>query len=156
MTRKYRQAGYQDSDRDRDRRPDSRPRTPPPARSTLTPEERAQQRGLKHAVDRSAKEVVRCPQCGRNVEAFGVIGTETSCPHCRASLRCCKACRHFDPGARWECRATIVERVADKGAANACTGYEPRLVLDATGKRSAEASRGGDDPRSLFNNLFKR
>lgn len=147
MAMKYRQRGYKDSDREADRAPRPKPQQ-------LTPEERAQQRSLRHAVQREAAEVVRCHNCGRSVSAFGAIGPETSCPNCNVSLHCCRACRQFDTSARWECRATIPEHVADKGKANSCALFEARIVLDATGKRtSAPAS---NDPKALFDSLFKR
>jgi len=147
MSMKYRQHGYRDSERDDERRRKE------PA-NKITPEERAQQRALRHAVAREANEVVRCHNCGRNVQAFGAITPETMCPHCQAQLHCCRACTHFDTGARWECRAEIPERVPDKGKANRCALFEARLVLDATGKRVQAAS--SNDPKALFNNLFKR
>jgi len=146
MSMKYRQRGYRDSERESEQRP-----KPPPQ---LTPEERAQQRALRHAVAREANEVVRCHNCGRSVQAFGAITAETACPNCAAPLHCCRACRQFDTSARWECRAPIAARVADKGRANDCALYEARLVLDATGKRTGTPS--SNDPKSAFENLFKR
>lgn len=150
MDRKYRQKGYDDTGRE------DRGRTKAPPAKPLTPEEKAQQRSLRHAVQREANEVVRCPNCGRNIQAFGAIGPETTCPHCDASLHSCRACRHFDSGARWECRATIAERVADKGKANSCPQFEARMVLDATGKRTSSSSGNSSDPKSQFDSLFKR
>jgi hypothetical protein len=147
MTQKYRQRGYRDSERENERRP-----TPAPQ---LSPEERAQQRAVRHAVSREAQEVVRCQNCGRNVHGFGAIGPETVCPNCSAPLHCCRACRHFDTGSRWECRAPIPERIPEKGKTNSCTLFEARLVLDATGKRM-EAASSGSDPKSAFESLFKR
>ena len=152
MDRKYGHKGYQDSsrdDRDRDRDRKHAPVTP------LTPEERAQQRSLRHAVQREANEVLRCPKCGKNVAASGAVSTESRCPHCAAPLHACRACQHFDSSARWECRATITVHVADKSQANACSSFAARLVLDATGKR-AGSSGASNDPKSLFANLFKR
>jgi predicted RNA-binding Zn-ribbon protein involved in translation (DUF1610 family) len=149
MERKYGHKGYQESSReDRDRT-----RTPPP--KPMTPEERAQHRSLRHAVQREAQEVMRCPNCGRDVVASGAVGTDSICPHCAAPLHACRACRHFDTGARWACRATIEAPVAEKSKANACTLFEARLVLDATGKRTATAGTS-NDPKSQFENLFKR
>jgi hypothetical protein len=148
MSMKYRQRGYRESDRDTRDRPKSPPAKP------LTPEERAQRRALKHAVDRQAAEVVRCPNCGRNVQQMGGISLDTRCPHCAAMLHACRACRHFDTGARWECRAPITERVADKAKANACSHFEARVVLDATGKRTN--SPASNDPKAAFESLFKR
>ncbi len=147
MSMKYRQRGYRDSDRDTDRKPR------PPTQST-TPGERAQQRALRHAVQREANEVVRCHNCGHGVPSFGAIGAEAVCPNCDAPLHCCRACRHFDTSSRWECRAPVPERIPDKGKSNSCDLFEARLVLDATGKRTGAPS--SNDPKSLFNSLFKR
>lgn len=148
MTMKYRQRGYRDSER-----VDERRHKPPPSKP-LTPEEKAQQRALRHAVAREANEVVRCHNCGRNIHNVGAITPDTLCPHCNAPLHCCRACLHFDTSVRWECRAAIPERVPDKGKTNTCALFEPRLVLDATGKRTGAPA--SNDPKSLFENLFKR
>lgn len=153
MSRKYRQPGYMDSDRDQERQ-----RWKPQPKKPLTPEERAQLRSLRHATERQAAEVIRCPNCGRNVQAFGDITADTACPHCSAPLHSCRACRHFDTGARWECRLweKLPERVPDKAAANECALFEARLVLDATGKRAGAAAGAAQDPKALFDSLFKR
>ena len=153
MSRKYRQQGYQDSDRD-DR--ERKPRSGPGPRSNLTKEERIQQRSLRHAIDRSANEVVRCHVCGRSVQEPGVIAPETGCPHCNAPLHCCRICKHFDTGARWQCRAEITEAVDAKSKANRCPEYNARLVLDVTGRRTSTSRGGSNDPKSQFDNLFKR
>ena len=45
----------------------------------------------------------------------------------------------------------------DKGKANQCRQFQPRLVLDVTGRRSAPKSGGkSNDPRAQFESLFKR
>jgi hypothetical protein len=152
MNRKYRQQGYMDSERDGDR---SRPKST--QRKPLTKEERIQRKSLRHAIDREAKEVLRCHVCGRGIFDFGKIGKSSACPHCNAMLHCCRTCAHFDSAARWQCRAEIAEAVADKNKANDCTPYNPRLVLDSTGRRSTKpGSDKSGDPRSQFENLFKR
>lgn len=151
MSRKYRQQGYMDSDRD-----DARSRPAPPPANNLTPEERIQRRSLRHAMEREAREVVRCHGCGRSVQSFDApIDHTTVCPSCNAPLHCCRGCSHFDTGRRWQCRAEISQPVADKSKANDCPSYAPRLVLDSTGRRS-DAPRGNGDPREQFENLFKR
>jgi hypothetical protein len=150
MSRKYRQQGYMDSDRN-DR--ESRPRRPP-ARD-LTQEERIHRKGLRHAIDREAKEVIRCHVCGRATQDFDVIRSDTECPSCQAPLHCCRTCCHFDSAVRRQCRAEITEAVGDKNKANHCAEYSPRLVLDSTGRRS-NTPRGAGGPREQFENLFKR
>jgi hypothetical protein len=151
MDRKYGHKGYQESPRD-DR---NRDRKHGPPTAPLTPEEKAQQRSLRHAVQREANEVMRCPNCGRNVSASGAVSFEARCPHCGSSLHACRACMHFDTSARWECRAPITAPVAEKSKANACPSFSARLVLDTTGKRSG-TSGASNDPKSQFDNLFKR
>lgn len=159
MSRKYRQQGYQDSDRDASRSAEHRP----PARK-LSPEERLHRKGLRHATAREANEVIRCHHCGRNFHNFGTIAADSECPHCSAPLHCCRTCLSFDTRARWECRAEITEAVSNKSKANSCSEYAPRIVLDTTGRRS-ETPRGGNGngngrsgggPRAEFENLFKR
>ena len=149
MDRKYGHKGYQESSRDDRDRKHGPPTTP------LTPEEKAQQRSLRHAVQREANEVMRCPNCGKNVAASGAVSSETRCPHCGSSLHACRACQHFDSSARWGCRAPIAAPVADKSKANACASFAARLVLDTTGKRTG-TSGSSNDPKSQFENLFKR
>ena len=109
MSMKYRHRGYRDadrSDRHRDHRPPAVPASRPPQdRSAISQGERAQQRSLRHAVERDAREVIRCPSCGRNVSTLA-MGTEMRCTSCGASLRCCRTCRNFDTSARWECRVS--------------------------------------------------
>jgi hypothetical protein len=150
MSRKYRHQGYQDSGRD-----DDRGERDAPPRRDLTTEERIHRRGLRHAVDRDAKAVIRCHSCGHSAQNIDVIAPDSVCPHCSSPLHCCRTCREFDSGARWQCRATIAEAVPNKGAANECRQYSPRLVLDSTGKRS-DSSRGNGGAREQFDNLFKR
>ena len=99
--------------------------------------------------------MIRCHQCGRNVDNFGTIGHETTCPHCNAPLHCCRTCRQFDVSARWQCRAPIAEAVSDKGTANSCAHYAPRVVLDTTGRRS-DSRQGPGGPKEQFESLFKR
>jgi len=149
---KYRQPGYQDSDRDKSKR-DGRP---PPARDNLTREERIQRRSLRHATAQEANEVIRCHHCGRSVQNFGTIGPESTCTHCNARLHCCRTCRQFDSAARWQCRAEITQAIGDKNKANDCGLYAPRIVLDATGRRSGNAATPSGDPKEQFESLFKR
>jgi hypothetical protein len=150
MSRKYRQQGYMDSDRN-DR--ESRPRQPP--NRNLTTEERIQRRSMRHAIDRDAREVIRCHVCGRSTQEFDIIRSDTECPHCQAPLHCCRTCLHFDSAALRQCRAEITEAVGDKSRANHCAEYAPRLVLDSTGRRS-NTPRGAGGAREQFENLFKR
>ncbi len=150
MSQKYRHRGYRETERE------ERDHSKPPPRPELTTEERIHRRSLRKATNREANDVVRCHNCGWNVQDFGTIGPTTGCPKCNAPLHCCRTCNHFDSAARWQCRADIPEAVSGKSEANQCTHYRPRLVLDATGRRTQTASGGSSDPRSQFENLFKK
>jgi len=119
---------------------------------------------MRKATNREAHEVVRCHACGRDVADIATIETGTTCPFCSAALHCCRTCKFFDSSARWQCRADITEAVGDKGKANTCAQFSPRLVLDFTGRRGQSGPRGnggssgggGNDPRTQFENLFRR
>ena len=150
MNRKYRHQGYRDSERE------ERPRDKAPPRKELTKEERIQRRSMRHAIDREANEVVRCPNCGRNAQSLGAITPQTNCPHCNAPMHCCRTCRQFDSAARWQCKAEIEAPVENKVNANDCAEYSPRLVLDVTGRRTGSGSGPSGDARSQFESLFKR
>jgi hypothetical protein len=150
MSRKYRHQGYMDAD---GKNRQSRERQPP--HRSLTTEEKIQRRSMRHAIDRDAREVIRCHVCGRPVQHFDTIELDTACPFCQAPLHCCRTCSQFDSAARWQCRGAIDEAIGDKNKANACAKYSPRLVLDSTGRR-ANTPNGAGGPREQFENLFKR
>jgi len=153
MSRKYGHQGYQDKER-KERDAGRSGRSPAP-RQDLTREERIQRRSLKHAIDREANEVIRCYDCGRSIPTLDAITAESVCPFCEAELHCCRTCRSFDSGARWQCRAEITEAVGNKTKANRCALYTPVLVLDTTGRRSNTPQSSGG-AKELFDNLFKR
>lgn len=138
--RKYRQRGYDDSDRDREKR--SRGPQKPPERK-----EGPRGRGLGAPTET----VFRCPNCNALALAPEAEEFDASCPKCSAAYHACIACAHFDPQATWECRQTIPERIPRKRAANRC----PLFVA----KTTVEFSRGGEmlDPaeaRAAFEKLF--
>ncbi len=144
---KYRQRGYRDDEwkQDRERRP---PKERPPDLGN-----REQVRSLRHAIDREVTVVVRCGNCGFQVPASDVsITRETRCSKCQTPLHSCRHCTHFDPGSRFECRAPIDVRIADKWAANDCQHFKPAQVLDATGRRADTAA----DAKEAFHKLFRK
>lgn len=148
--------GYdrRDSRRDdrRDDRRDERPK-PPPDRPDLG--NREQVRRLNKAMERSAKEVVRCQKCGAQQSAEAAfIGPLTTCDKCATPLHSCCHCVHFDSGARFQCRKPVPAGQGDKWAGNSCEFYQPRLVLDATGKRLY--GQGTTNAKTIFDSLFKK
>jgi hypothetical protein len=141
--RKYRQHGYQDSDR-RDRPSFSSP--PKVARDPRIP------RDPRVPSVPGFREVFRCARCG-HVERQDV-GPESACGHCGVALRACIQCASFDPGARFECRQTIGTRVAPKDEANGCPLFSPKVSVEReTG--SVPASSPSSNAKKAFDDLFK-
>src|SRR5687768_11356694 len=103
--RKYRQHGYQDSgDRNRSQPKPQQPKGPKGSRGE----------GPRPMQMPGFQEVLRCSMCGAMVPPPVEISLESQCPKCRADLRSCKHCRHFDTGARFECTQEITERITKK------------------------------------------
>jgi hypothetical protein len=135
MEKKYKQRGYKDSDEERQR----------PA-----PQQKNDMRAPKMPAFR---EVMRCNLCGTqiNVEVGG-IAVEQQCPKCNSDLHTCKNCICFDPGARFQCRKPITERIAKKDLRNQCELFEPRKTIERETTAVAAETR---DTRSAFDKLFK-
>lgn len=112
-----------------------------------------QLRTLRLAGDRRAAVVTRCGRCGYQWptgEVSIVIGSV--CPTCGTALRSCRHCSQFDPAVRYECRADIAERIADKWAGNECVSFRPIEILDVTGRKLDTAR----DAKAAFDSLFDR
>ncbi len=106
------------------------------------------------------REVARCARCGTLVDPG--IRTGSACPKCRQDLRSCVQCTHFDPGARFECSASVPARVSPKDVGNTCEVFEARTSLEretttapppsaSSGTSPAESSSA----RKAFDDLFK-
>ncbi len=143
---KYRQRGYRDDEHDEDRRDRQEVERPPDLGN------REQTRSLRHAIDRETTVVTRCSNCGHQVPTSQLeVDHSTACSSCGTPLHSCRHCKHFDPGARFQCREKLEVRITDKGAANECVLFKPVQSLDATGRRASTTT----DARSAFHDLFK-
>src|SRR5262245_47746077 len=148
--RKYRQRGYQDSGGSGDRPklpPKERPPGPPKGAQRDTPR-RMQMPGFQ--------EVLRCALCGALVPPPLEITFESQCPKCRADLRSCKNCRNFDTGAQFECTQPITERITKKDVRNQCEYFVARTSIERETRDSGGGINRPVDPRSAFDNLFKK
>jgi predicted RNA-binding Zn-ribbon protein involved in translation (DUF1610 family) len=135
MDRKYKQRGYQDEGHEQKPRP-------------------SPQKGDIRAPKLPAfREVTRCNLCGQmiNIEVGG-IAVDQQCPKCNSDLHTCKNCVSFDPGARFQCRKPITERVVKKDERNTCAVFEPRKTIE---RETTTATSSVKDPRSAFDKLFK-
>jgi hypothetical protein len=148
--RKYRQRGYQDSDRPAyHRREEGDPLPPRPDLYETGP----RGRGL----GRPTATVFRCAACGA-LQPATKVELDSLCIACKAELHTCTNCRHFDPGATAECRKPVKVRVAAKAKRNECELFAPRETQEsapASGPPgpTGPPSRGG--ARAAFDALFK-
>ena len=154
MDRKYRQHGYMDKGDKSKERADSPKGQPRPRTETFGP------RVLNMPAARS---VSRCAECGTVLQDLGT--KPDRCPKCGFALHSCKQCTHFDPSNRFECRQPIPARISPKDAANTCTFYSIRVMVErettSSGSQAPASSPGGsssrmDDARRAFDNLFKK
>jgi hypothetical protein len=160
MDRKYGQRGYMSGDgQERERQRDSeKPREKP----------KGKPKGALRDVPRTVKmpgfqEVLRCSLCGVIVPPSVQIGLESQCPKCRADLRTCKNCRHFDTSAQFECTEPIRERITKKDVRNRCEMFVAKTSIERE-TRDSGGNNGGpvtsptsaSDARSAFDNLFKK
>ena len=65
---------------------------------------------------------VICFKCGKPLpfESATKIVRSEECISCRASLRCCRMCKFYDPKAYNECKEPVAERILEKEKANFC------------------------------------
>jgi hypothetical protein len=136
MDRKYKQRGYMDQERE------ERPRPATPRKGEVrTPKMPA------------FREVTRCHLCGTQVNVdVGGVAFDQQCPKCQSDLHVCKNCVSFDPGARFQCRKPISERIPKKDVRNQCELFEPRKTVE---RETTAAPENVKDPRSAFDKLFK-
>ena len=156
--RKYRQHGYQDSDR----------------RSEPYRAERPRQPGPKLPLDvtgpklpRLVQNVVasRCFNC--TVTLPPDIDFKGNCPKCGAALHCCKQCVNFDSSTRFQCVKPIAVRIPLKDQANTCELFAPKVTVARDALPSGAVVKNGDhgpvqaprsanDARAAFDSLFKK
>ncbi len=65
-----------------------------------------------------------CHHCGTPYLLDGVPGRSETCEKCRADLKVCLNCRHYDLRVAHQCRERRAEPVAEKNAANFCEYFE--------------------------------
>lgn len=143
--RKYRQRGYDDTDRERAQPP--RPPRPAPEPGAPAGARRISQDGPRNINMPGFRQVVRCAQCG--VLIAEEVGLNSRCLKCGTDLHACAQCRSFDPGSRFECMQAITARVSPKNGRNGCTFFESR----ATVERETTAPKP-DSARKAFDDLF--
>jgi predicted RNA-binding Zn-ribbon protein involved in translation (DUF1610 family) len=156
--RKYRQHGYQDSDRKGEGYRSERPRQP----------------GPKLPIDITGPKLPRLVQNVAAARCFSCSVTlapdedfKGTCPKCGAALHCCKQCVHFDSSTRFQCVKPIPVRIPVKDQANTCELFSPKVTVARDAMPSGAAVKNGDhalvqaprnanDARAAFDSLFKK
>lgn len=95
-----------------------------------------------------------CWNCGRPTGVEFKVTRNDSCPHCLADLRCCRGCRHWEPGRRFQCKEPIEVNIPNKEKANFCDFFQMRNVVKGPGGIKTEAN-SKDDRKKRFDDLFE-
>ena len=90
-----------------------------------------------------------CYKCNKalELESGMKVGRQEECPHCYASIHCCKMCFFYDPTAYNECKEPTADRIVDKEKPNFCDFF-----------KIGSGGDGGEGKDKLFNaanSLFK-
>jgi len=157
MERKYGSRGYMDGSRQAGESETEKPRQKPKG-GPRGSKAREAPRPMKMP---GFQEVLRCALCGTIMPPPVEIAFESQCPKCKAQLRSCKNCRHFDTAARFECTQDIPERISKKDLRNRCAFFMARTSIERETRDSGGATSGApsvkpSDARSAFDNLFKK
>lgn len=162
--RKYKQNGYQQSDRGRSdgpRNDSQRPQGPRPSIDVTGPR-------LPRLVQATAAS--RCNSCATILPLD--IDFKGQCPKCKADLHSCRQCAHFEPSTRFQCLKPIPERIPVKDKANECAMFSPRVTVardsspaasapsqqysNSNGSNGNGTPRNSNDARAMFDSLFKK
>jgi hypothetical protein len=154
--RKYKQKGYQESDRgangfDRDRGDRPRPQGPRPPLDVTGPR-------LPRLVQTVTAS--RCWNCATTLHSG--VDFHGNCPKCSSPLHCCKQCAHFEPSTRYQCLKPIPARIPYKDQANECELFSSRVTVarevttSPSNGPAVSAPRSPQDARAAFDNLFKK
>ena len=95
-----------------------------------------------------------CYHCGKELDLpAGVVGRSAECVHCRADVRCCYNCIHYDKASYNECNEPMAERVVDKTKANFCDYFSLRVGTGLSAKGGATQK---NDALKKLDDLFKK
>jgi hypothetical protein len=136
MSRKYRQAGYMDVDREK------KPKPPPRAK------------GSGGRVETKFHLVTRCNNCAAEIQVMDGIQVTDKCSHCNTDLHTCRNCLNFDPSARNECVKPVEVRVINKSQNNLCPLFQAKVLIEKKGSGAGPKTENSN--RQAFLDLFKK
>lgn len=87
-----------------------------------------------------------CYKCSKEIP--DTISRTTECPHCKADLHVCKACKFYSPGSHYDCKETVDDIVTDKERANFCDYFKYNTEQNTQNQTNTKASI------DAFNALF--
>jgi hypothetical protein len=162
--RKYKQRGYQESERDNHSQNGNSQR-PQGQRLPLDVTGPRLPRMVQSVT------AIRCWNCATTIPDG--VDFSGNCPKCNSPLHCCKQCAHFEPSTRFQCLKPIPARIAYKDQANECGLFSSRVTVArdsaAPSSNAGQGSQGNNpsaprqvergnssDARTAFDNLFKK
>ncbi len=145
MGQKYRQAGYQDSERSDRAGGSGRTSSPKSQGGRNSKSDGPRGRGL----GKPTRSVFRCFRCGANQDQARDVALDAACAGCGSDLHTCTNCSYFDSSAPNECRQPISHRIARKSSRNECDGFASKRAQEIDSDRG-----GSEDPKSAFDALF--
>ena len=92
-----------------------------------------------------------CHNCGETWTLSGQPGRGETCMECRADLRVCLNCAHYDPRAAQQCRERRAEPVLEKAAGNFCEYFD---FIRRKRVPQEEKSTRADAARAQFKKMF--
>jgi hypothetical protein len=95
-------------------------------------------------------EIMICHACRAELKIEGYVSRSDECPQCGADIHCCLNCTNYDPHAHNKCREPQAEWVTDREKGNFCDFFIPNKL------NPGAATSPASDPRSAFDNLFKK
>lgn len=89
----------------------------------------------------------RCFSCGTELTfETASVGRREECPNCKADVRVCYNCEHYDAKSYNECREPQADRIVEKDKSNFCDYYRFGNAASAKGANTkADAMKKLDD-----------
>ena len=79
---------------------------------------------------------IQCFSCGKTLSLLIPVSRREECSSCRADVRVCKNCAHYDPKVYNECRETQADVVKEKDRSTICDYFQPRTSVAGSTSRT--------------------
>ena len=85
--------------------------------------------------------MIICAFCNNEIELYGKISHNDTCPHCGWDLHCCMQCKFYDTSSYNQCKETMAERVIEKEKSNFCEYFLFKDAADSGINGAAKAKK---------------